>query len=245
MNAIEVRDLEFFLDKRKFYGEKPLEFELKYGEILAVLGQNGVGKTTLIRLVLDFIAMQKGEIKIDGKNLKSLNQKELFSLVAYVPQAKNLQVGLSVVDMVLLGLNLNIMQMPKPSDIAKVENILEELEISHLRDKICSNLSGGEFQMVILARSLVKNPKIIVLDEPESNLDFKNQVKMLEILEKLREKNCAIMINTHYPQNAKKLATNVLFLSRDEYLFGKNETINPTNLSHFFEVDSSFFAGIC
>ena len=245
MSAIEIKNLDFSLDGRKFYGEKSLNFEVKFGEILAVLGQNGVGKTTLIRLCLGFLNLKNGQINIDGKKLNSLTQKELFSLVAYVPQAKNHQVGLKVVDMVLLGLNLSIMQSPKEDDLLKVEAILKELNIYHLKDKICSNLSGGELQMVILARSLIKNPKIIVLDEPESNLDFKNQVKVLKILSDLKDKNCAVLINTHYPQNAKKIASKVLFLSRNEYLFGSNELINSQNLSKFFEVEAEFFTGIC
>ena len=245
MSVFEVKNLDFHLDGRKFYGEKALNFDIKFGEIVAVLGQNGVGKTTLVRLCLGFLRTKSGQIDINGKNIKNLSQKELFSLVAYIPQAKNHQVGLKVIDMVLLGLNLSILQKPKEKDILKAENILKELNIYHLRDKICANLSGGELQMVILARSLIKDPKIIILDEPESNLDFKNQVKLLEVLLSLKSQNKAILINTHYPQNAKKIASKVLFLSRNEYLFGSNELINSENLSKFFEVEAEFFAGIC
>lgn len=245
MSALRIKNLEFYLEGRKFYGDKPLDFDLNFGEILAVLGQNGVGKTTLIRLCLGFLKFRSGEIEIEGRNLKNLTQKELFSLISYIPQAKNHQVGLSVRDMVLLGLNLSITQIPKERDLLKVESILKELNIWHLRDKICSNLSGGELQMVIFARSLIKEPRIVILDEPESNLDFKNQVKVLDILSNLKDKNRAILINTHYPQNAKKLASKVLFLSRSEYMFGKNELINLQNLSKFFEVEAEFFAGIC
>ena len=244
MSALEVRNLNFYLDGRKFYGEKPLSFSLNFGEALAVLGQNGVGKTTLINLCLGFLKCKDCDIKINEKPLKNLTQKELFSTVAYVPQAKNFGVSLSVSDMVLLGLNLDISQTPKQKDLQKVENVLKYLNILKLKDKICSKLSGGELQMVILARSLVKEPKIIILDEPESNLDFKNQVKLLDILLDLKKQNVAILINTHYPKNAKILATKALFLSRDEYKICQNEDINSQNLSKFFEVKADYFAGI-
>ena len=245
MSAFEVKNLDFFLDGRKFYGEKSLNFDVDFGEALAVLGQNGVGKTTLIKLCLGFLSPKSGEINILGKNLNNLSQKEIFNIIAYVPQAKNHQVGLKVLDMVLLGLNLTILQMPKTEDIQKAEEILKSLNIYHLKDKICSNLSGGELQMVILARSLIKDPKIIVLDEPETGLDFKNQVKLLDILIDLKSQNRAIIINTHYPQNAKKLASKVLFLSRSEYFFNSSKFIDSQNLSKFFEVKAEFFSGIC
>ena len=98
--------------------------------------------------------------------------------------------------------------------------------------------------MVIFARSLVKDPRIVVLDEPESNLDFKNQVKIMEILRRLQDEGRAILLNTHYPQNAFRLGANALFLSRMGSDFGSKSLINAKNLRKYFEVSTDFFGEI-
>lgn len=243
-SAICVQGLKFSRDGSEFYGGGGLNFELKFGEILAVLGQNGVGKTTLLNLCLGNLRPCDGKIEILGKNVAKMSTKELFNIVSYVPQAKNYGLSLSVIEMVLLGLNLCVAHTPKREHIKRAQRILDELEIGHLRDKICSRLSGGELQMVIFARSLVKDPRIVVLDEPESNLDFKNQVKIMEILRRLQDEGRAILLNTHYPQNAFRLGANALFLSRAGYDFGSKSLINAKNLSKYFEVSADFFGEI-
>jgi len=228
-SAICVQGLKFSRDGSEFYGGGGLNFAVK---------------TTLLNLCLGNLRPRDGKIEILGKNVAKMSTKELFNIVSYVPQAKNYGLSLSVIEMVLLGLNLCVAHTPKREHIERAQRILDELEIAHLRDKICSRLSGGELQMVIFARSLVKDPRIVVLDEPESNLDFKNQVKIMEILRRLQDEGRAILLNTHYPQNAFRLGANALFLSRAGYDFGSKSLINAKNLSKYFEVSADFFGEI-
>lgn len=116
--------------------------------------------------------------------------------------------------MVTLGLNSHIALMPKKSDFEKASQVLDELKISHLANKNCASLSGGELQMVLFARALVKRPKILVLDEPESNLDFANQKTILDMLKDLSKQGCAIVLNTHFPAHALFLSHKVLLISK-------------------------------
>lgn len=220
---------------------KGLSFCVKRSEILGILGHNGAGKTTLIKCCIGILPLQKGRVFLQGKNIKTLSHKQFFSQVAYVPQAKNSITRLSVFDMVLLGANIDITSIPKKAHLEKAHLLLEKLHISFLKNKPCSNLSGGELQMVVLARSLMNDPALIILDEPESNLDFKNQECILSILLELKEQGKSIIINTHFPQNAYKLADKVLILQKNSHLLGDKSLINKAQLSQSFEVSHSFF----
>ncbi|MCI5968297.1 ABC transporter ATP-binding protein [Helicobacter sp.] len=227
-----------YKDKMVF---KDLNFDLNPGEILAILGHNGVGKTTLIKCCIGLLKWTNGKSFLLQKDIKSIPIKKLFSQIAYVPQAKNSSINLSVLDMVLLGCNMHIKSIPKKMHREKAYAILESLNIAKLSEKSCANLSGGELQMVVLARALINDPLLIILDEPESNLDFKNQHCILNVLENLKKQNKAIIINTHFPQNAYKLADKVLIMQDRKYLFGDKHLINKKQLSTSFEVDENFF----
>ncbi|KAA6225399.1 MULTISPECIES: ABC transporter ATP-binding protein [unclassified Campylobacter] len=239
MNVFKADNISFSRDKKELF--KDINFELKSGEILAILGRNGVGKTTLLNCLMGLLPVKHGNIKLKDKNLKEYSKKELFSLISYIPQAKNNNIGLNVLDMVLLGLNVDISLMPKKEHIQRAKDMLNLIGIYHLKDRTCDNLSGGELQMVIFARALISNPLLIILDEPESNLDFKNQLLILENLERLKDKKKTIIFNTHYPQNAKILASKILILEPNSHLYGTNSLINKTQLGKSFEVKESFF----
>ncbi|MCX2683545.1 ABC transporter ATP-binding protein [Campylobacter sp. MIT 21-1685] len=236
----------FALENACFSYRKELVFEglsfcVDKGEILGILGHNGVGKTTLIKCCIGILSLQKGQVFLQGQHIKKLSHKQFFSQVAYVPQAKNSLTKLSVFDMVLLGANIDITTTPKKIHLEKAEALLEKLRISFLKGKACSNLSGGELQMVVLARSLMNDPDLLILDEPESNLDFKNQDRILDVLLELKNQGKSIIINTHFPQNAYKLADKVLILQKNSHILGDKSLINKTQLSQSFEVRHSFF----
>jgi len=243
MIALELKNAKFARKKREFYKnpqESGLNLLLKNGEILTILGPNGIGKTTLIKLCLGFLKWQSGTCEIYGKNIENYAQKELFKRISYIQQAKNFRISLNVVDMVLLGLNHEVKFRPKSGDIERAKELLNRLKIYHLKDEMCSNLSGGELQMVIFARALIKEPEFIILDEPESNLDIKNQVMVIDTLLRLKSENKAILINTHYPQNAKIISDVALLLRGDDYKFGPN-LINKKTLAWTFDVDERYF----
>ena len=233
-------------DLKKTYGNynalNGLSMNVPKGSIYGLIGRNGVGKTTLIQCCMGFLKWKEGGSYLQDKAILSMDSKELFSKIGFIPQAKNFNVALSVFDMVLLGCNAKIDFNPKKEHCLRVEKILQEVGIIHLKDKTCDALSGGELQMVIFARALVNDPLVVVLDEPESHLDFHNQHKILEILKLLKHRGKGIIINTHYPQNAQMLADKVLIMHKNqEYLLGDNRLLTKKQLARSFEVEVGFF----
>ncbi len=240
MSLFKVENGTFYRGSKKIF--EHLDFEVNAGETLAILGCNGAGKTTLIQCCMGLLSWKNGDSYLQDKPVRTIQHKDLFSKIAYIPQAKNLNIALKVIDMVLLGCNTSIHFTPKKEHKYRAEHTLDSIGISHLKDKTCDSLSGGELQMVIFARALVNNPLLVILDEPESNLDFKNQHKVLITLEKLKDDGKGIIINTHYPQNAKRLADKILILHKEsKHILGDKSLVNKKQLGKSFDVEYSFF----
>jgi iron complex transport system ATP-binding protein len=221
---------------------KDICFCVEPGQTLAILGPNGVGKTTLLKCMMGLLKWDSGASQIDGMSISQIHYREFWKKIAYVPQAKNSVFSYSAEEMVVMGRSAHIgsFRQPSASDYALARQAMAEVGISHLRDRLCSEISGGELQMVLIARALSAQPSMLVLDEPESNLDFKNQLIILDTIEGLaREKNISCIFNTHYPAHALKIASHALVLTRDRHsLFGPaREVINEDNMRRAFEVN--------
>jgi iron complex transport system ATP-binding protein len=219
-----------------------VNMEISSGKILAVLGPNGVGKTTLLRCMMGLLKWKSGATYLNGRPITKLKSRELWKEISYVPQAKNSVLPYTVEEMVLLGRNayIGFASSPGKEDYQKAKEALELVDIIHLKDKKCNEISGGELQMVLIARALCTESKLIVLDEPESNLDFKNQLIILNVLKKMaREYNIACIFNTHYPAHGLNIADYVLGISRDYgSVFGDvSEIINEEYLRKIFDVE--------
>ncbi len=235
----QVKNGNFSYGNRKILNN--INFSIKDGEILCVLGSNGVGKTTLLKCMMGLQKWHSGETLLDGKNINQIPNKEFWKKIAYVPQAKNSVFSFSALDMVTMGrsAHLGTFAEPKKEDEELALEAMESCGITWLKDKLCTQMSGGELQMVLIARALTVKPQMLVLDEPESNLDFKNQLIILNVIEKLaREKNISAIVNTHFPAHAMKIGTKALILNKnDSALFGfTNEIINEENMRHTFNV---------
>lgn len=191
---------------------KNISLALRQGEVLSILGCNGAGKTTLLKCLMGFLKWDSGECWLWDKPLHTYTQKQIWQMISYVPQAKMQVFDANVLDMVALGCNPFVLFKPKPEHLRLAQSVLEQLNLTHLMHKTCLNLSGGELQMVIFARALVKKPQILILDEPESNLDFHNQKTILETLKTLNNQGCAIILNTHFPAHARFLSHKALLL---------------------------------
>lgn len=218
-----------------------IQYEIKEGEILGILGRNGVGKTTLLRCSMGMLPWKSGGSYFDGKDIRKFARQELWKQIAYVPQAKNQYGQLMVKEMVLLGRSayLKPWQQPGKIDEQFADAALEQVGIADLKHRSINRLSGGELQMVLIARALTGEPKLLILDEPESNLDFKNQLLILETLHQLADnKHIACIFNTHYPSHALQYANKVLLLENNgNSLFGgAGEMITKDNLERIFEV---------
>ncbi len=220
---------------------RDVSIEVGPGEVLAVLGANGVGKTTMLRCMMGFLPWRSGQTSIDGRPMSAFSPQQLWSLIAYVPQAKGVGFSYTAREMVLLGRSayLGVFKQPGPEDVEIAEACMEDTGISHLADKACNRMSGGELQMVLIARALTAQPHLLVMDEPESNLDFRNQLVILEIIHRLsRDFGKSVILNTHFPDHAMKLADKALLLDRKRpNLYGPvREVVTEDNMESAFGV---------
>lgn len=219
-----------------------LSFNITKGHALAILGPNGVGKTTLLRCLMRFLKINQGLIELEGRSVAEFSNKEFWKLISYVPQAKINTFSYSVLDTVLMGAApyISLGKKPKNKDYEKARSLLHTFKLEKLSDQLSKELSGGQLQLVYIARALMKDPQVIILDEPESNLDMNNQLKVLEVLQDLKKQGITIVINTHYPEHALDVADEALFLGGgNSYAFGPcSEEINEDNLKKYFEVEN-------
>lgn len=224
-----------------------ISFGLEDRKIMTILGPNGVGKTTLLKCIMDFLHWQEGETLIAGKPLRAYTNKQLWQKISYVPQAKRSVFSYRVLDMVVMGLNAgqSFFHTPGREQYDQAAEILELLGASKLAHRSCNQLSGGELQMVMLARALVSKPELLILDEPESNLDMKNQLRVLDAIERAaREMDTACLINTHFPNHALNISDQTLLMGYGQQkLFGPTkELITEENVERFFMVRSKIVA---
>ena len=219
-----------------------INIEVEPGEILAVLGPNGAGKTTLLRCMMDMLHWQSGRSLLDGEDIRSMPASKLWRRMAYVPQARSAAASYTAFQTVLLGRSSRIGAFSAPSeeDMKVAERVMERLGIEHLADKPCHAISGGELQMVLIARAMAAEPEILVLDEPESNLDFKNQLIVLDTMTALAAEGVACIFNTHYPSHALQRAGKALMLSKDGWSISGDATgvVTESNIRKAFGVEA-------
>ncbi len=217
-----------------------ISFSASSGDLISILGPNGAGKTTLLRCMMGFLKWTNGESTLEGKNIHDIPSRQLWKHISYVPQARNVSSAYTVGQTVLLGRNsqLGMFSQPGKKDIDYVENILENLRISGIKNKKCSEISGGELQMVLIARALASDPEILILDEPESNLDFRNQLIILETMSELSTNGMTCIFNTHYPAHALQRANKSILLSKTgSCIFGNtHEIVTEENIQSAFGV---------
>lgn len=198
---------------------KDFSVSVKSGEILCLLGPNGIGKTTLFKTILGLLPAKSGTIHLDGTPVKSMSKTDFAKRVSYVPQAHVPPFPFKVMDVVLMGRAAYIGRFGSPGkkDIAVAEHCLENMGISFLKDRTYTELSGGERQMVLIARALSQEPELLMMDEPTSALDFGNSVHVLQHVNRLsKESNMAIIMTTHVPDHAFYCNSKVAILSDGE-----------------------------
>jgi iron complex transport system ATP-binding protein len=192
-----------------------VDLEIAPGEIICLLGQNGSGKTTLFRTMLGFIAPVHGSVTLAGREVSRLSPTEIARIVSCVPQSYAMPFAYSVRDVVLFGrsAHLRLFSSPGARDRRVAAECLDLLEISHLAARPFNELSGGERQMVIIARALAQEARFMILDEPASNLDYGNQVRVIRKVRELAGRNIGILMATHHPDHAFMAASRVAVLS--------------------------------
>src|SRR5215467_5331277 len=195
-----------------------LDVALATGDVLALLGPNGGGKTTLLKTLLGLLAPQSGEVRLGDRTLASLTSRERARLIAYVPQFHVATFAFTVEAVVLMGRTAhgNLFSRPSSADRAIAARVLERFGIAHLRERPYTMISGGERQLVLLARALAQEPQFVVLDEPTASLDFGNQGKVLREIRALAASGHGVLFTTHDPNHALRAADRAYLLRAGE-----------------------------
>jgi len=219
---------------------KNASFDADIGDFIGIIGPNGCGKTTLLRAIAGLINISNGQVKIRGKDVRRINRKELAKRIAFVPQLMVPTAGFTVEETVLLGRTPYIgrFAFETDKDYRVAEKAAEELKVEHLIDTPVTSLSGGEFQRVAIARALAQEPKILLLDEPTSHLDFKFQIKVLRMLRRLREDK--LIIATFHDLNiAARFSRKLMLINKGEIVaFGRSDAVLTTeNLKIAYRVN--------
>ncbi len=224
---IKVENLYFSYNEKNILEDINLEF--KRGNMYALLGRNGSGKTTLLKLILGILSYKHGLITIETSSSKKKSIKELSKFIAYVPQYEESIYGIKVIELVVMGRNpyLNLFDMPSSKDYELAQKSLENLGIGDLAQRNYCEISGGERQLVLISRALVQNTKFILMDEPISNLDIRNQHDVLKKIKNIaKDFNIGILLSIHDPNLAMRYCNESVLLSDGKVMhFGKTAEI--------------------
>ena len=245
---LSVKDGNYFYPKKgrlaekKFLYNNHINFDLHPGEIISVLGPNGAGKTTMLKCMMGLLKWEHGETLLDGKPLSQMPQKEIWKQIGYVPQASKMTFSYTILDLVTMGRAIYIGAFSQPSkkDRELAMECLDLVGIAHLADQPCTAVSGGELQLALIARTLVAEPKILVLDEPESHLDIHKQKIILQTIKKLvKERGLACVINTHYANHAFYFGDKVLMVAKDHPVITGpvSKLMTEENILEYFHIE--------
>jgi len=223
---LTVNELKFMYRNKNVLQQ--IGFSIQRGQVVAVLGPNGVGKTTLLKCLNRILRPREGTVLLDDVNLLDLETMEIARRVGYVPQ--RVETGrLTAFDAVLLGRRPHIGWDMTPRDMAIVDAIFTKLGMEALRLSYIDEMSGGELQKVAIARALVQEPQVLLLDEPTSNLDMKNQVDILTtIREIVRDHNIAAIMTMHDLNQALRFADTFIFIKNGKvFVHGGHDIVTP------------------
>ncbi|KAA9002553.1 ABC transporter ATP-binding protein [Affinibrenneria salicis] len=190
-------------------------FDLRREEICCLLGANGCGKTTLIRTLLGLLPPLGGEILLAGKPVGDWSPADRAAVMAWVPQAHDGPFAFQALDMVLMGcsVHMSVFSSPGRRERELARHTLDTLGIGHLEHRVWATLSGGERQLVLIARALVQRPRLLLLDEPAASLDFGHQITLLNTIRQLRARGMTLLMATHHPMHARAVADRVVLIA--------------------------------
>ncbi len=209
---IKIENLSFAYHKEPVL--KNLSLTIDKGSVVSLLGPNGVGKSTLFKCMLGILNHYQGDIFLQGKNIKNLSIKALSKQIAYVPQSHYPAFHYSVFDMVLMGTTSHISPFSSPGKKEQhlAKEALEQLSISHLIHRDFMRISGGEKQLVLIARALAQQATLLIMDEPTANLDYGNQMQVLNCIQTLAQKGYTIIQSTHHPEQSFMFSSQIIAL---------------------------------
>lgn len=220
-----------------------ISFSLAGREVLCILGPNGIGKSTLIRCLANLYLLCSGSIRLFGKEMAGLPQVEIAKKIGYVPQAHEIVFPFTVRDFILMGRapHLTAFSSPGKEDCEIATEKMRLVGIEKIAGKPVNEISGGEYQLAMIARALTQEPAVLLLDEPTSHLDFGNQIRVLEIIDRLADRGLSVVMSSHFPDHAFLASNSVAIMKNGTFMaYGiAEEVVTEENLKQTYGVDVS------
>lgn len=224
----EINNLTFSYPSSERRVLNGVSMTLDRGDVLCILGMNGAGKTTLLNCMAGLLKPSEGTIRLCGRDLRTMKEKEIAALVGYVPQVHTPSFDYRALDFVLMGRapKTGTFSRPTAADEELCMNVLRSMGIDHLAEKSYLNLSGGERQQLLIARAIVQEPEVILFDEPTAHLDFGNQQRVLHKVQQMAKDGFSVVITTHNPDHALLLGGKVAIVTGEgKIIQGESEEI--------------------
>ena len=211
--------------------------------VMSILGPNGAGKTTLLRCMLGLLKFTEGEATLDGRPVSNWKPRDFWRTIGYVPQAKLPGfASMTLADMVVLGRSAHIgpFSLPSDADWEVVDRVMTEVGIEHLAGRLCSEVSGGQFQLALIARALVQEPRLLIFDEPTGNLDIANEELIIDEAKKAaRQRGVAILSSLHDLNQALCLGDKFFLLRDGAVRYAGDESVLTSEvIGDIFDIQS-------
>jgi iron complex transport system ATP-binding protein len=194
-----------------------VSLQLRKGAIVTLLGPNGCGKTTLLKIINGLLRPDSGKVYVDGNDVSRMGQTDMARLIGHVPQTQRSSFPFTALDIVLTGRmpHISALSQPGPRDLEKARQAMDMVGASHLSSRPYTQISGGERQLVMIARALAQEPSFLLLDEPTSYLDFKNQYQVLKMVSQIaRDQKVTVVMTLHDPNHALMFSDEVVLLRK-------------------------------
>ena len=242
MTRLQVESLSFSYPCGRALED--ISLHVNKGEFVGLIGPNGSGKSTLLKLIYRALRPECGEILLDGREARGIAQREMASMIAYIPQSHRPTFGYTVQDTVLMGVThrLSPFAAPRAEHVRQAREAMARVGVQDMAERNFSHLSGGEQQLVLVARALCQQSRILVMDEPTSSLDFGNQLRVLACVRGLTQEGYTVLLSTHNPQHALTFSHRILALHDGGVaaLGDAGDTLTPELIWQLYQVEIDF-----
>jgi iron complex transport system ATP-binding protein len=247
---IKISNATFAYDKADVF--RDISLEINEGEIFCLFGPNGCGKSTLIQCILGILNLKSGIITLRGQDVSTMKPQMVAKEAAYIPQVHDKPFPFKVIDVVMMGRTAytGMFSLPGSEDRKIAEEALERVGISHFRDRPYTQLSGGETQLVLVARALAQQTPVLIMDEPTAHLDFRNELAFLETTVRLvQSTGITVIMATHSPNHAlyfegRTIKTRVALMNNEQVVFQgtPSAVLTVENMASTFNIESKVLA---
>jgi len=236
---IEVQNASFAYHGKEYIWQD-LNLTVEDGDSVCILGANGCGKTTLFNCIAGNLHLTKGNLLVDGRPINDYSITELAKIIGIVYQDHSISFPYTSLEVVRMGRTpyLKMFQTPGKEDTDLAYAVMEDMGIAHLAEKPYSRISGGQRQLVLIARALCQNPKAILFDEPTNHLDFRNQALVMKTLRNLSAKGMTILMTSHSPAHAWQVSTKTILMGKGGIIAqgSPKEVMTAENLGRTYDV---------